>query len=187
MMDLSNVDLLNLQTSYMKQDPTTQALCSALNPQFRQLADEVKACLIFSRIDELDDAALDELAWQMHVDWYDANADVEIKRNLIKSAIKVHRYRGTPFAVEEVIQSYFGDGYVQEWFDYGGDPYKFKVVTNNPSVTAEQADQFIKVLNKVKNVRSHLETIIVALSGEMDLYYAGVVHTGDFIEVRQVV
>lgn len=186
-MDLTNVDLLGLQTSNMKNDPTTIALCAALTPQFQQLATETRLCLIYARVAELDAPALDELAWQMHIDWYDATADVTIKRQLIKSAIKVHQLRATPAAVEEVIQTYFGDGYVQEWFDYGGLPYMFKVITSNPAVTAELANQFVMALNSVKNMRSHLEEILIALSGEMDLYLGGVVHTGDFLEIRQVV
>lgn len=186
-MNLSNVDLLSLQSSYMKNDPTTIALCQILNPYFQQLAEESKLCLIYARIGELDSDALDELALEFHVDWYDSGSELAIKRQLVKDAIIVHMYRGTPYAVEQVIQTYFGDGYVQEWFEYSGLPYMFKVVTSNPSVTAEQADQFIKVLNSVKNTRSHLQEIIIALSGQMDLYLAAVVHIGDFIEVRQVV
>lgn len=185
-MDLSNLSLLDLQTSFMKQDITTIAMCNALEPQFRQLSEEVKLCLIYSQIDNLDDATLNELAWQMSIDWYDINANLETKKTIVKNAIKVHRYRGTPYAVEEVIQTYFGDGYVQEWFEYGGEPYMFKVITTNPSVTSELANQFIKVLNSVKNVRSHLEEIIVSLSGEMNIYFGSAVHTGDFLEIRQV-
>jgi len=162
-------------------------MCIVLQPQFRQLAEEAKAAFIYSRIDYLDESVIDELAWQLHVDWYDASADITIKRQLIKNAIKVHQLRGTPAAVEEVIQAYFGDGEVQEWFDYGGQPYMFKVVTRNPSVTGEQAEQFMKVLDTVKNTRSHLEEIIIALSGDMNFYFAGVVQTGDFLEIRQVV
>lgn len=186
-MDLSNVDLLSLQSPYMQKDSTTIALCQALTPQFQQLATETKLCLIYSRINELEAPILDELAWQMRVDWYDATADIMIKRQLIKTAIIVHMFRGTPYAVEQVIQTYFGDGYVEEWFDYGGDPGMFKVVTSNASVTTDLAEQFIKVLNSAKRASAHLEEILIALSGEMDLYLAGVVHTGDFIEVRQVV
>jgi len=187
MMDLKNVDLIKLQTSYMKNDPTTQALCAALIPQFQQLADEVKACLIYSRVNELDDIALDELAWQMHIDWYDSTAGLETKRQLVKDAITIHRYRGTPYAVEQLISVYFGDGYVQEWFEYGGEPYMFKVITANTSVTGDQAAQFAKVLNSVKNVRSHLEEIIISLTGEMQTYFAGVMHTGDKLTLKQVV
>lgn len=186
-MDLKNVDLLSLQTSYMKQDPTTQALCAALNPHFRQLADEVKACLIYSRIDELDDAALDELAWQMHVDWYDSTAEIEIKRSLIKNAINVHRYRGTPFAVEETVKTYFGDGEVQEWFEYGGQPYYFKVMTTNTRVNTTLLNQFLKVLNSVKNARSWLEAVEITATDEMNLYFGNIVHIADYQEIRQVV
>lgn len=185
-MNLENIDLLSLQTSYMKQDPTTIAFCAALNPKFKQLADEVKYCLIYSRINDLDDAALDELAWEMHVDWYDANVDIEIKKQLIKNSIKVHRYRGTPQAVEDLIKTYFGDGYVKEWFDYSGQPFMFKVYTSNPAVTAELANRFTMVLNSVKRKSAQLEEIIITLSGNMDVYYGSIVHTGDFLTIRQV-
>ncbi|GFN35914.1 phage tail protein I [Tepidimicrobium xylanilyticum] len=124
----------------MKQDPTTQALCAALNPHFYQLADEVKVCMMLLQVNELDNSALDELAWQLHVDWYDAHADIEVKRQLIKNAIKVYRYRGTPYAIEQVIEDYFDDGEVEEWFEYGGDPYYFRVITSNTAVIGELAD-----------------------------------------------
>lgn len=187
MKDITDVDLLELQTGFMKKDPTTYALCAALTPQLRQVANEVRQCLIYSRIDELQEGILDELAWQRKIDWYDATADIEIKRQLIKTAPIIKRCLGTPYAVEEVIKIYFGDGELQEWFDYGGTRGMFKVLTNNSAVTGERAQQFIKVLDAVKRKSSHLEEIIIALSGEMSLYYAGVVHTGDFLEIRQVV
>lgn len=186
-MNLNNLTLLDLQTTYMKQDKTTIALCSAIDNQFKKLADETKFCLIYSRINELDEIALDELAWQLSIDWYDSNSDVEIKRKLIKSAIKIHKYRGTPAAVEDVIETYFGDGKVEEWFEYGGKPYTFRVVTSNASINEELANQFIKVLNSVKNGRSHLEAIIITLTAEMNIYMGGKVHIGDYLTIRQVI
>jgi phage tail P2-like protein len=162
-------------------------MCAALTPQLQQIANEVRLCLIYNRIDELAEPILDELAQQMKIDWYDTAADILVKRQLIKTAPVIKRCLGTPYAVEEIIKIYFGDGELQEWFNYGGDPGMFKVVTNNSSVTGELAQQFIRVLDAVKRKSSHLEEIIIALSGEMNLYYAGVVHTGDFLEIRQVV
>lgn len=186
-MDISNINLLSLQTSQMQQDPTTISLCAALNPQFQELGEETKLCLIYSRIDDLDSDTLDELAWQMHMDWYDSTSDIDIKRSLVKSALKVHRYRGTPYAVEQVIQNYFGDGDVQEWFEYGGQPYYFRVITTNPTVTDEQASRFQMAVNAAKRLSAKLEEIIVSMSGELDIYCAGVVHTGDNITIEQVV
>jgi phage tail P2-like protein len=186
-MKLEDVDLLSLQTNYMKQDRTTIAMCAALTPQLQQIAQETKLALLYSRIDTLPEMILDELAWQMKLDWYDTMADLEIKKQLVKTAPIIKACLGTPFAVEEVIKIYFGDGYTQEWYEYGGEPFMFKVITTNSAVTGDLADQFIKVLNAVKRNSAHLEEIIISLSGEMSLYFAGIVHTGDKLEIRQVV
>ncbi|TGE37085.1 phage tail protein I [Desulfosporosinus fructosivorans] len=204
-MDLSDVDLLSLQSSYMKNDPTTIAFCRALSPQFQQLSGEAKKCSILARLNQIkwatispglvvkvfapeitNEQVLDELAWQLNIKWYDPSVDIATKQQIVRSAIIVHMYKGTPYAVEQIIQTYFGDGEVQEWFDYGGEPGMFKVLTTNPSVTADLANQFTTVLNSVKNMRSHLEVILISLSGQLDIYFGGAVHTGDFIETRQV-
>lgn len=184
-MNLNNVDLLSLQPSFMREDTTTKGLCAALQPQFIKLADEVKACLIYCRINELDDKVLDELAWQMHVDFYDANADIEQKRELIKKSLIIHRTKGTPYAVETLISALFGDGYVEEWFEYGGDPYTFRVITNNVAVTNDKAQEFIKALNSVKNARSWLDKVVLLLAEDLNLYYGFAVHTGDVVVIKE--
>lgn len=127
-MNLSNVDLLSLQTNWMKKDPTTQALCSALNTQFRQLSADIKLIFIYSRLDELDEKTLDELAWQMNIDWYNANADIETKVKFIRTAARIYAHRGTPYAVEQLVKTYFEKSYIQEWFEYGAAPYYFRIV-----------------------------------------------------------
>lgn len=194
-MNLNDVDLLKLQTKFMQQDATTKAMCAALNPEIQKLSEEVKECLLLPRVDmtpdelvnELSEELLDELAWELHIEWYDANASIEVKRALIKNSDKVHQYLGTPFAVEQVIQDYFGDGTVEEWFEYGGKPYMFNVRTSNPAVTAGLANQFTMALDSVKNMRSKLEQIIISLSADMNMNFAGVIHTGDDITIEQVV
>lgn len=186
-MDISNIDLLALQTNAMKSDPTTIGLCAALTPQLDIVSNQTDSILIYSNIDKLSNEVLDILAWQFHMDWYVASADIDTKRRLIKSAFKVHKSKGTPYAVEQVIQDMFGDGYVTEWFEYGGDPFNFKVITTNPSVTAELANQFNMVVNAVKRRSTVLEQIIISLSAELNIFYAGVVHTGDNLTIRQVV
>lgn len=186
-MDLTNIDLLQLQTSYMKEDPTTKALCAAITPQLRQIAGQLFKCLILANIDQLPEEILDELAFELHIDWYDATAAIDVKRSLIKNSDKVHRYLGTPFAVEQVVQDYFGDGIVEEWFEYGGQPYYFRVLTENSAVTGELANQFNKAVDKVKNLRSRLEAVVITMTGEMNEYVAHVLQTGDNITIEQVV
>lgn len=167
-MYLDDIDLLSLQTAQMQKDSTVIALCKALNPKFQQLGKEVKACLIYSRIDYLGSYILDELAWQMHVDWYKATASIDVKRNLIKNALKIHRHKGTPYAVEQVVKDYFGDGYVEEWFEYAGAPYMFRVIVNICALE-NGLNEFYKILDSVKNTRSHLEAVIGLIKEDVKL------------------
>lgn len=185
-MDLKNLNLLSLMPKFMQHDQVTLGLCASIQPQFRQLSDEAKVCLILPRIKELKGPILDELAWELHIDFWDASAEVEQKRELIRNSFIIHMTKGTPAAVERLIQTMFNDGYVEEWFEYGGDPYMFRVITNNASVTTDKAAQFIRALDSVKNLRSWLEKVIITLSETMNFYYAGIVHTGENLTIRQV-
>lgn len=187
MIDIYNVSVLDLLPPNLKQDPDMIAASKAVDNEFILVVNETKNCIILPRIDELGSDLVDLLAWELHVDFYDPTLTLEIRRQLVKNSSKWHMRKGTPAAVEELIQTVFGDGEVQEWFDYGGAPYMFKVITCNASTTGDQAEQFIKALNSVKNARSVLEEIIISLSGEMNLYFAGIVHTGDNLTIRQVV
>ena len=65
----------------------------------------------------------------------------------------------TRAAVEELITSVFGEGRVEEWFDYGGEPFYFKVYTN-ATFTEDMISKFDNMLEKVKNTRSKLETVV---------------------------
>jgi phage tail P2-like protein len=186
-MDLSNLDLLKLQTKFMQRDPSVQGFCAALNQQFLDVAAQVQNILIYSRIDELPEEVLDILAWQFNADWYDAESDVETKRQAIKDALLLARIRGTPAAVQRVVEIYFGDGRVEEWFDYGGQPYHFRIVTNNPEATQEKASLLIQAVNAVKRSSARLDSVIIEEAENLSLYTGFVLHTGDHLTLTEVV
>ncbi|WP_242662073.1 phage tail protein I [Desulfitobacterium hafniense] len=171
----------------MQQDNTTKALCAALNPQLVQVANDIELCLILARLDRLPENILDELAYEFHIEWYDANAAIDVKRALIKSSDMVHMYHGTPYAVEQVVQDYFGDGHVEEWWEYEGLPYHFRVVTSNSAVTGELATQFANAIEKVKRKSTRLDHVLVSMTADFPLYFGFAVHTGDFVTIEQVV
>lgn len=120
-MNLSNVDLLKLQTSFMKGDLTTQGLCAALTPQLQAVYQQIIKALILPLISldssKISEQLLDLLAYDLHVDWYDATADFDTKVSLIKNSDLVHSYHGTKYAVQQVAREYFPDAVIEEWFE----------------------------------------------------------------------
>ena len=186
MIDIYNISILDLLPPNLKQDPDMIAASKAVDGEFSLVVNEVKDCIILPRIDELNSNLVDLLAWEMHIDFYDTTLPIEIRRELVKNSLKWHQRKGTPSAVEELISTVFDSGQVIEWFENGGQPYYFQVVTNNETVTIEKAEQFTKALNSVKNARSWLDKVIITESESMNLYFAGVVHSGDFITVSEV-
>lgn len=183
-MRLEDIKLLALQTQYMQSDPTTAALCAALDTQIKQLNEDIKKILIYPNIDILGHELLDELAWQFGVNAYNTIFSLDVKRDLIHNALQTHKYAGTKYACEQVIKSVFGEtSWIEEWFEYGGEPYYFNVRTTNPIVTDEMAEEFLRLLNAVKNVRSVLGAVIVEMQANMDLYVGCMVEVGEYIYV----
>ncbi len=187
MIDIFNINLLDIIPDSLKNDPDVEALCKAITPEIQAISTEINQCIILGRIDGLSENALDLLAWQFHVDFYDTALPIETKRQLVKNSIRWHKRKGTPAAVEELVTAIFGEGIVLEWFDYGGEPYHFKVQTFNLSTTREDADKFTRALNSVKNARSWFDGVEVTISDNFPLYLAGVVYTGDNLTIEQVV
>lgn len=177
------VDLL---PSSLKNDPFVFALAEAVEMELKQAYKEAESMSDLNNVDKLPESLLDYLAYQRHVDFYDSSLPIEQKRILVKKAPFFHRYKGTPGAVEELVTTIFGEGKVVEWFDYDGAPFRFKVVTNNPAAIHEKAALFIKAVETVKNKRSRLEKVELTQLETMNLYFAGVIHTGEKITLRQV-
>ncbi|MFD5019999.1 phage tail protein I [Paenibacillus sp. NPDC058367] len=170
----------------MSGNDDVQGMSSALSYQFQEIAAEIINVLIYSQIDKQPSEVLDILAWQFGADWYDSNAEIEIKRKAIKDVLYLARIRGTPEAVRRVIEIYFGDGRVEEWFDYGGEPGYFRVVTTNTAATSEQAERFAKAINSVKRLSAWLETIIIQSTDNMDIYTGVVLRMTDKLTLKQV-
>lgn len=186
-MDTKSIDLLSLQTRSMQSDIVVKGMAAALTPQLVQVADQIIHELVYTRIDELPESVLDILAWQFNVTWYETEGAIEEKREAIKDALLIKKTQGTPAAVRRVVEIFFGDGQVEEWFDYGGEPGFFRIVTNNPRATGDQAALLINTVNAVKNLRSRLESVIIQSVETLDHYQGHVLHMTDNILLKQVV
>ena len=145
-------------------DEGIQKLAESTEGVFSFLFSEAGKTLIYSRIDELPEEVLDLLAWQFHIEGYELASTIEEKRSFVKKAIELHRYKGTKWAIKNVLQILNIDGVVKEWFEYAGEPYKFKVSLGitNKEITTQLRDKLIQLINEYKNTRSWLDEISLA-------------------------
>lgn len=168
-MTLSELEFIRLLPEFMRGDAAVQGLSLGLDIIIPPLSESVKTLSTWDQIDNLSEAELDELAWELNILWYDHGAEIGVKRELVKNSDKVYRHLGTKWAVENVINTYFGSGYIREWFEYGGQPGRFRVYSANPTLTQERLAEFMHLLNKVKRASAKLDGIYITLTGEMNL------------------
>jgi phage tail P2-like protein len=150
-----------------------QHLVDTFDASFEELKKHIIKVLIYPRIDEIEDEKLlDLLAWQFHIEGYEQAQTIQEKRNLIKSAIELHRYKGTPYAIKKIFQALGLDASLQEWFDYNGDPYRFKVFVRNIIQDEDTYRRLTELINEYKNVRSWLDAIGFHREWTNNIYYA---------------
>ena len=82
-----------------------------------------------------------------------------------------------------MIDKVFNDGIVLEWYETGGEPGTFKISTTR-QVTPEVLEEFRSVVNGVKNVRSHLDSVVVGNKAELDYYMAIGVTSHSVIQIK---
>lgn len=181
MKDIYTISLLDLLPQSLKSDPGVEALAKALDPEIQAVSAAIAECILMARIDDLTEDVIDLLAWQLHVDLYDPGLSIEKKRALVQSSIILHQQKGTPAAVEAAAQIVFGRSWIDEWFDYGGDPYHFRVNVEAREQGASEADLALldKLVTAYKNTRSWLEVVNIYLTGQGGVRYASCTNAGE--------
>ena len=158
--DLQSTSLLDILPPNLLTDKQIYAAARALDDELQKITAATKEALLLPRLDELPEEVIDLLAWQWHVDFYEpVGMNIDTKRRLIKNSIAWHRIKGTPAAVEQVVSAAFDTSHVQEWFEYGGKPYHFKVVTEDVTTDKDVLERMRRAIHAAKNARSWLETV----------------------------
>lgn len=165
MSNLDKTSLMQVYPSVLDRDKLFNALGQSVAESIGEAFLNVKNANIYNRIMELDEGVLDILAQDFNVSWYDYDFQLETKRRVIAAAFSVHRHLGTKGAMVTAICAIWPNSTVEEWFDYGGDPYYFRVLVNanNPGDEPIRFDSIDKTVQLYKNERSWLENGTVIL------------------------
>ena len=168
-MRLTDIEFIKLLPSFMRDDMAVLGLAHGIDKIVPSIATSLKMLPSWDNIDNLPESEHNTIAWEFNILWYDKGANITTKRDVIKNGLMVWQHLGTKWAVENVINAYFGEGYIKEWFDYNGEAGHFSVYSTNPSVTNEKLQEFLFLLDKVKRYSSKLDNIYITLTGEMPL------------------
>ncbi len=167
--------LLSVFPEAMAKDKKQFALAQTTAEEIETLFNDNNFITLYARIDDLDEPLLDILAYDFKVDWYDNAYSIETKRQLFKDNITIHRKFGTVSSIQQLLKSIFGGGMIYEWYEYGGEPYCFKIDINGNKISPTLSDfkYFSEMIRKIKNVRSKLEGLNVKLNTTQSDIYAG--------------
>lgn len=180
---LQTVKMADILPPNLMNDADIRAIAAAIDEEMQLLINDIKQCLHLPRLDELPEEVVDLLAWQWHVDFYESTLPIAKKRELVRKSIAWHRRKGTPGVVQEVVSAVLSNGVVSEWFEYGGDPYHFKVETDEIVTDQTVYDRLIKLVMAVKNVRSWLESVTVRRTWSGAVHAGGVLCSGKTISI----
>lgn len=162
----------------LMKDPAAQAFSLAIREGTRLLHRYTQLCYVYCSIDTAPHKVLNLLARELRTQYYSDGLDIETKRSLVRNTLIWYMTAGTPAAVEELVAVVFGEGEVSEWFEYGGEPYWFKIKTN-ALLTEDMTTYFSEMIRRVKNTRSHIEAIEIHRTIEQTIY-AGCCHAPQY-------
>jgi phage tail P2-like protein len=163
-------------------DPFVAAFVEAFDYEFHLLVEDTARLLLFANIANQPAEVLDHLAWQFSVDFYDQSMSLDAKRDLIAKALYWHSVKGTPHAIERVVAIVFGEGTVEEWFDYGGEPFHFRVrASGGRFPDSTKYDLLMRMIRIVKRASAVLESITIEQSGDLPLSFGGKLQIGETV------
>lgn len=177
---ITKENLLLIMPPALTHDKSIMALAAADAEALAVRLEEIDRVRIISNIDGLDEAVLDILARDFKVDWYDPDYSLEEKRRTLKDSWRVHKTLGTRAAVETAISAIYPETTVEEWFEYGGEPYHFRLRINlaNDSGDITKQRRVFQRLNFYKSLRSHVDEVKYFLKPEKVWAYAGAAFMG---------
>ncbi|EMI1335880.1 phage tail protein I [Acinetobacter baumannii] len=140
------------------------------------------------RIDNAPADFLPILAWQFSVDRWQEDWPDDVKRAQIKNAIKVHRHKGTNYALRKIVESFGYTLTIHEWWQEApmNEPGTFQITidTNSRELTERGYKTLVELLNDAKPLTRELKGIeINVISVNSDTHIACAAYGGDDVTI----
>lgn len=169
MIKLSGSRFTQIMPDNMASQVETQAFAYAVGRQIEKLCAYSDAARTYAAIETMPEWLLDYMAVELRTPSYDENYSIKTKRTLIQGSLLFYTQMGTPAAVNRIIETIFQTGYIEEWYEYDGEPHHFRAyVGDGGEVEPGELEEFRRVLSSVKRLSSWLDDIITITTMDPD-------------------
>lgn len=141
-----------------------QALSYAVQQAISMLCKFSDGVRVMAAIDDMPEMVIDNLAVELNLPCFYTESDLTIKRALVKEAIVWHTIAGTASAIRRYFSTISQDTDIQEWFEYGGKPYHFRIVATIPEeqeIKENLLKNIVEQIKQLKNARSILDEALI--------------------------
>ncbi|MDU5947540.1 MULTISPECIES: phage tail protein I [unclassified Paenibacillus] len=185
MTNIQTVSLVDILPANLLRDNRIKAAARALDRELQDISLAADRLTLLDNISSLPDEWIDELLWEYHVEGVDLAITRGEEENLVLNSINVHRKKGTKAALKRILELLGMRGAVEEWFEYGGDPYTFRIeiLEVTRPITQEMLAQLDDLIMQYKNTRSHMRDFNIYLSTTGTAYGIWGMQSGEVITV----
>ena len=170
MIKLSGSRFTDIMPENLASQVETKAFAYAVGRQIEKLCAYSDAARTYAAIATMPEWLLDYMAVELRTPSYDENYSLKTKRELIQGSLLFYTQMGTPAAVNRIIETLFETGYIEEWYEYDGDPHHFRAyVGDGGEVGPGELEEFRRVLSSVKRLSSWLDDIITITAMDPDM------------------
>lgn len=170
MIKLSGSRFTDIMPENLASQVETKAFAYAVGRQIEKLCAYSDEARTYAAIATMPEWLLDYMAVELRTPSYDENYSLKTKRALIQGSLLFYTQMGTPAAVNRIIETIFETGYIEEWYEYDGDPHHFRAyVGDGGEVGPGELEEFRRVLSSVKRLSSWLDDIITITAMDPDM------------------
>ncbi|MGV2936363.1 phage tail protein I [Providencia sp. AGC89] len=125
------------------------------------------------------------LAWAFSVDRWDKNWTEKAKRDAIKSAMFIHKHKGTIGALRRVVAPIGTLINVDEWFEDGSEvgTFKLDIALRDTGIDEETHIELTNIINDTKPVSRKLTNITLHLETESVINVGALVEDGSLTTI----
>lgn len=160
-MEITKESLLNTLPEVLAEDERMQSLASGIAEILSRRPPEIENLSLYPRIRQLPENLLDSLAYDFKVDWWLDSMTLDEKRETLAQSWYVHKHMGTPASVKAALSAVYPDIIIEEWWEYGGEPYHFRLLipSTENAVDPTKHDKLMSLVRFYKNLRSVLDEV----------------------------